>query len=77
VVAVSAFFNTKVTGSTYLPSAPVTFAFDITVDYNDLVAKDITFGLTLNGQTIATNSYNNYNTLANGSPLKNSGKLVE
>ena len=76
VVVGSAFFNTKLTGSTYLPSAPVTFAFDITVDYNDLVAKDITFGLALYG-IVATNSYNNYSALANGSPLKNSGKLVE
>jgi len=59
VVVGSAFFNTKLTGTSYFPNASVTFAFDIQVDYNDLVAKDVTFGLTLNGQDIGTNSYNN------------------
>jgi hypothetical protein len=70
VVVGSAFFNTHLTGSTYLPQAAVTYAFDITVDYNALVAKDVTFGLTLNGQQVSTKSYNNYTSLANGSPLR-------
>jgi hypothetical protein len=78
VVVGSSYYNTKLTGTTYLPSASVTFAFDILVDYNDLVAKDVTFGLTLSGQQINTTSYSNYTSLASGSPLKGSiGVLAE
>lgn len=78
VVVGSATYNTQLTGTSYFPSASVTFAFDISVDYNDLVAKDITFGVQWNSTTIATNSYNNYSTLANGSPLKGTvGLLAE
>ncbi|MGC9996829.1 MAG: pilus assembly protein TadG-related protein [Terriglobia bacterium] len=75
----SAFFNTRITGTTYLPSASVLYAFDLQVDYNDVVAKDITYGLTLNGTLIAnTTQYSNYSTLADGSPIKaGSGALVE
>jgi hypothetical protein len=78
VVVGSTTFNNKLTGTSYFPSASVTFAFDITVDYNDIVAKDITFGVQWNSTTIGTNSYNNYSSLANGSPLKGTtGVLVQ
>jgi hypothetical protein len=78
VVVGSTTFNNKLIATSYFPTASVTFAFDITVDYNDIVAKDITFGVQWNSTTIATNSYSDYHTLADGSPLKGStGVLVQ
>jgi len=68
-------YNTKLTGTSYFPSAKVIFAFDILVDYNDLVAKDITYGVA--GIVTTTNGYNNCSTLAHGCPIKGAGQLVE
>jgi len=76
VVVGSAFFNTHLTGTTYMPSAKVTYAFDLQVDYNDLVAKDVVLGFDLGGQDVGSTTYNNYTSLANGSPLKGSDAVL-
>lgn len=70
-------YNTKPTGTSYFPNATVTYAFDISVNYNILVAKDITLGLAWNGINIDTNFYNNYTELTNGSPIKGGAAVVE
>jgi Flp pilus assembly protein TadG len=70
-------WNTVLQGSYYFPSAAVTFAFDGLVDYNILVAKDITFeALSLGGTTINPNFNNNYSSLANGSPINGTGAVL-
>jgi Putative Flp pilus-assembly TadE/G-like len=74
----SSTLNVTPTGSYYFPSASIAFAFDAVADYNDIVAKDIAFGLTINSTIIETNGYDNYSSLANGSPIKGgNGVLVE
>lgn len=76
----SSSFNTVLQGTYYFPGAKVVFAFDGPVQYNILDAADIefavlTFGIgTFNGGSF----YNNYSSLANGSPVKGAtGVLVE
>jgi hypothetical protein len=66
----SAFWNTKLTGTSYFPQASITYALDATVNYNEVVAKSVTFGLSVDGQTVGTNFNNNYSELANGNPIK-------
>jgi hypothetical protein len=73
----SASFNTTPTGTSYFPSATVLYAFDATVNYNILVAKDITLGLTWSGNNIDTKFFNNYTELNNGSPIKGGAAVVE
>jgi hypothetical protein len=73
----SSTYNTKPTGTSYFPNAAVLYAFDIMVNYNILVAKDITMGLAWNGNNMNTSFYNNYGELANGSPIKGGATLVE
>jgi len=80
-VAGSFAFNTTLTGTSYFPGASVTYAFDFDPSsgyngYNDLVAKDVTYGLTWNGTQLNTYNYNNYTTLTDGSPLKGSGAVL-
>jgi Flp pilus assembly protein TadG len=70
-------FNTKPTGTSYFPTANVTYAFDISVTYNILVAKDIAIGLSWNGTNINTNTYNDYSELVNGSPIKGGAVVVQ
>jgi hypothetical protein len=72
----SSSYNTKPTGSFYFPNASITFAFDVQVDYNDVVAKDITLGLAIQGVNVDTNVYDDYSTLANGSPVKGGGGVL-
>jgi len=74
-------FNNTLTGLSYLPSASVTYAFDFDPTsgyngYNGIVAQNITYGLTWDGTNLNTYTYNNYSTLANGSPLKGSGGVL-
>lgn len=77
VVVGSSTYNTSLTGTSYFPNASVTYAFDASVTYNILVAKDITIGLAWNGTNISTNTYNNYSELADGSPIKSGAVLVQ
>jgi len=77
VVVGSSSYNTKPTGTSYFPDASVTYAFDASVTYNILVAKDITIGLAWNGTNINTNTYINYGELADGSPIKSGAVLVQ
>jgi Flp pilus assembly protein TadG len=77
----SAAFNNTLTGVSYLPSAAVTYAFDFDPTsgyngYNGIVADTITYGLTWNGTNLNTYNYNNYSTLADGSPLKGTGAVL-
>jgi hypothetical protein len=75
IVVGSFSFNTKPTGTSYFPSATVNYAFDISVTYNILVAKDIGIGVSWDQNT--TKSFNNYNELTNGSPIKGGAAIVE
>jgi Flp pilus assembly protein TadG len=68
-------YNTKPTGTSYFPDASVTYAFDISVTYNILVAKDITIGASWDQNT--TKTYNNYGELTNGSPIKAGAVTVQ
>ncbi len=78
VVVGSVAWNTKLTGASYFPSASVTYALDAMIDYDIVVAKNISFGFSYVSTDVGTNFYNNYATLPGGSPLKNSGAaLVE
>jgi Flp pilus assembly protein TadG len=74
VVVGSASWNTKLTGTSYFPDANVTYALDLQVNYNDVVAQSVTMGLaiTVNGNTtdVGSNFYNNYAELTNGNPVK-------
>jgi Flp pilus assembly protein TadG len=64
-------WNTVFQGAYYFPTASVSFAADLNVDYNFLVAKDITFAL----GTFA-NFSNNYSTIPNGCPLTGGGSVL-
>jgi Putative Flp pilus-assembly TadE/G-like len=78
VIIGSAFWNTKLTGASYFPSATVTFALDAMVDYDIVVANKVNFGFSFMTSDVGTKFYNNYSSLANGSPLKSGGaSLVE
>ena len=68
----SAFWNTKLTGTSYFPTASITYALDATVNYNEVVAKSVTMGVTISGQNVVTNFNNNFSELANGNPIKTS-----
>lgn len=70
VVVGSASWNTKLTGSSYFPNANLTYALDLQVNYNDVVAKSATFGFSYQGVTTNTQFYNNYTELANGNPIR-------
>lgn len=72
LVVGSVSWNTKLTGSSYFPSADITYALDATVNYNDVVAKSVTLGFAYAGVTVNTQFYNNYNELSNGNPIKSS-----
>jgi Flp pilus assembly protein TadG len=71
IVVGSASWNTKLTGTSYFPSANVTYALDFQVNYNELVAKSVTLGASYYGVTVNSNFFNNYSELANGNPIKN------
>jgi hypothetical protein len=77
VVVGSSGYNTKPTGTSYFPDATVTYAFDASVTYNILVAKDINIGLAWNGTSINTNANNNYSELTDGSPIKSGAVLIQ
>ena len=64
----SAFWNTKLTGTSYFPNASITYALDATVNYNEVVAKSVTMGLAIDGQNVVTNFNNNFSELANRKP---------
>jgi Flp pilus assembly protein TadG len=71
-------YNVKIDGTSYFPTAPVTYALDFAVDYNLIVANTITLGLTWGSTTINTNFYDDFSALANGSPIKsNNATIVE
>ncbi len=72
----SAFWNTKLTGTSYFPDASLTYALDATVNYNEVVAKTVTMGLAIDGQNVVTNFNNNFSELANGNPIKASGAVL-
>jgi len=69
----SSSMNTVLQGAYYFPTAPVTYAADLNVDYNFLIAKDITFGVL----SFPTSSFsNNYSTISNGCPLAGGGSVL-
>jgi hypothetical protein len=72
----SAFWNTKLTGTSYFPDASLTYALDATVNYNEVVAKTVTMGLAIDGENVVTNFNNNFSELANGNPIKASGAVL-
>jgi hypothetical protein len=73
----SAFWNTKLTGTDYFPNADITYALDATVDYSDVVAKGVTLGVTIDGESVAGNTNTpNYSSLANGNPIKGTGAVL-
>jgi hypothetical protein len=76
IVIGSASFNTKLTGTSYFPNANITYALDLQVNYNDVVAKSVLLGATLQGVTVNTNFYNNYAELSNGNPIKSSTAVM-
>jgi len=76
VVVGSAFWNEKLTGTSYFPTANITYALDATVNYNDVVAKSVTMGGTFGSQQVTTNFNNNYSELANGNPIKGTGAVL-
>jgi len=63
-------WNTKLTGGYYFPNANITFALDYLVDYDIIVAQDITLGFSFQSIPINSNFYNNYSSLVNGTPIK-------
>jgi len=73
VVVGSASWNTKLTGTSYFPDANITYALDLQVNYNEVVAQSVTLGfqININGTRVGTSFYNNYAELANGNPIKN------
>ncbi len=62
-------WSTVLGGAYYFPSAIVNFAFDGSVDYSLLIAKDINF-LGLKGIVSGANNLNNFSGLGGGSPLQ-------
>jgi Flp pilus assembly protein TadG len=72
-------FNTVLQGAYYFPNATVTFAASLGVDYNFLVAKDISFSLLTVGLSTVNSSSsfsNNYSSLPGGSPLAGGGSVL-
>jgi hypothetical protein len=70
-------YSTVLEGTYYFPKATVLFAFNGAVNYNILVAYDVTFEFLSFGSTNVTSGFNNqYGTLANGSPLAGSGAVI-
>jgi hypothetical protein len=71
-------WNTTLEGTYYFPKASVTYAFSGPVNYNILVAYDITFAVLTFGTTNYNTSgfSNNYSTLADGSPTQGTGAVL-
>jgi hypothetical protein len=68
-------FNTVLQGAYYFPNASVNFAASLPVQYNILVAKDITFSLLTFGSS-GSSFKNDYSSLPNGSPLAGGGSVL-
>lgn len=65
--------NTVLQGAYYFPTAPVTYAADLNVAYNFLIAKDITFGAV----SFPNSSFsNNYSSIPDGCPLAGGGSVL-
>ena len=71
-------YNTVLQGAYYFPGAKVVFALDGPIKYNILDAWQIEFAaLTFAGGTFSTTGfYNDYSSLANGSPVKGTGGVL-
>lgn len=74
----SSSYNTVLQGTYYFPSAKVVFALDGPIQYNILDAWQIEFAVLTfaSGTFSGSGFYNNYSSLANGSPIKGSGGVV-
>jgi Flp pilus assembly protein TadG len=74
----SSSFNTILQGAYYFPKAKVVFALDGPIKYNILDAYQIEFAaLTFAGSNFNTSGFfNDYSTLANGSPVKGTGGVL-
>jgi Flp pilus assembly protein TadG len=74
----SSSFNTTLQGAYYFPKAKVVFALDGPIKYDILDAWQIEFALlTFAGSTFNTTGfYNDYSSLANGSPVKGTGGVL-
>ena len=74
----SSSYNTTLQGSYYFPTAKVVFALDGPIKYDILDAWEIEFAaLTFAGSSFKTTGfYNDYSTLANGSPVKGTGGVL-
>ena len=65
--------NTVLQGAYYFPTASVTYAADLGVDYNFLIAKDITFGAV----SFPNSSFSNdYSSIPDGCPLAGEGSVL-
>ena len=74
----SSSYNTVLQGTYYFPKAKVVFALDGPINYDILDAWQIEFAaLTFAGSNFRTTGfYNDYSSLANGSPVKGTGGVV-
>jgi hypothetical protein len=74
----SSSYNTVLQGAYYFPTAKVVFALDGPIQYDILDAWQIEFAfLTFAGSNFNTSGfYNNYSSLANGSPVKGTGGVL-
>jgi Flp pilus assembly protein TadG len=65
--------NTILQGAYYFPNAPVTYAADLNVAYNFLIAKDVTFG----ALSFPTSTFSNdYSSVPEGCPLAGGGSVL-
>jgi len=72
IVVGAASWNTRLTGASYFPNASIIFALDLMVNYDIVVAKNVTLGFAYDNVQVSTNFYNNYSELASGTPIKSS-----
>ena len=76
-ILASSAWNTILQGIYYFPTARVTYAASLPVDYNILVTKDIEFAaLTFGSSALKSSFSNNYSSIPNGCPMSGGGSVL-